>query len=63
MDTIVKNMIINDVIKKYPRTLKIFKDYNVDSCCGGGATIEQTAARDGVDVDALIKVLNEFIKG
>jgi regulator of cell morphogenesis and NO signaling len=51
-------MVINDVIKKYPKTIKVFNDFKVDSCCGGGASIETTARRDGVDVEGLLKALN-----
>jgi regulator of cell morphogenesis and NO signaling len=58
MEPITRDMIINDVIKKYPKTIKVFTDYKVDSCCGGGAPIETTAKRDGVDVEALIEALN-----
>jgi regulator of cell morphogenesis and NO signaling len=58
MEPITRDMIINDVIKKYPKTIKVFNDYKVDSCCGGGAPIETTAKRDGVDVEALIEALN-----
>jgi regulator of cell morphogenesis and NO signaling len=59
METITGTMIINDVIKKYPQTIKVFNDHKVDSCCGGGAPIETTAKRDGVDVEGLLKALNE----
>lgn len=59
MDCITRDMIINDVIKKYPRTIKVFNEYKVDSCCGGGAPIETTAKRDGVDVEGLLKALND----
>jgi regulator of cell morphogenesis and NO signaling len=58
MDFITRDMIINDVIKKYPQTIKVFNEYKVDSCCGGGAPIETTAKRDGVDVEGLLKALN-----
>lgn len=59
METITGIMIINDVIKKYPQTIKVFNDHKVDSCCGGGAPIETTAKRDGVDMEGLLKALNE----
>lgn len=61
METITRGMIINDVIRKYPQTIKVFNDYRVDSCCGGGAPIETTAKRDGVDVEGLLKALNETV--
>ena len=63
METITGTMIINDVIKKYPQTIRIFNDYKVDSCCGGGASIETTAKRDGVDVEGLLKALNAAAEG
>ena len=62
METITRYMVINDVIRKYPQTIKVFNDYKVDSCCGGGAPIETTAKRDGVDVDILLKALNAAVR-
>lgn len=62
MQAITRDMIINDVIKMYPRTIKIFNDFRVDSCCGGGAPIETTAKRDGIDVETLLKALNESVE-
>jgi len=61
MGTITRDMIINDVIKKHPQTIKVFNDYKVDSCCGGGAPIETTAKRDGIKVEELLKALNEAV--
>ncbi len=62
MGTITRDMIINDVIKKHPETIKIFNEYKVDSCCGGGAPIGTTATRDGVDVETLVKALNVAVE-
>lgn len=61
LETITRDMIINDVIKKHPETIKVFNEYKVDSCCGGGAPIETTAKRDGIDIEGLLKALNEAI--
>jgi iron-sulfur cluster repair protein YtfE (RIC family) len=63
MATITGDMVINEVIRKYPATIKVFNDYRVDSCCGGGAPIEVTARRDGVDVDGLVRALNAAAEG
>lgn len=62
METITGDMVINDVIRKYPQTIKVFNDHKVDSCCGGGASIETTAKLDGVDVEGLLKALNEAVR-
>jgi regulator of cell morphogenesis and NO signaling len=54
-------MIINDVIQKYSKTIGIFKDFGVDSCCGGGFSIEKTAAMSGGDMEKLLEKLNKAI--
>ena len=56
---ITKQDVINDVIKLYPKSIAVFNQYRVDSCCGGGQSIEKTATRDGVNVEALLKALND----
>ena len=38
---ITKDMIVNEVINKYPETDKIFTRYGVDMCCGGVQSIEK----------------------
>ena len=52
-------MTINDVIKDYPSTLAVFNTFGIDSCCGGARTLEQAAREGGIDLDALLKALNE----
>lgn len=56
---ITGDMIINDVIKRYPKTIGIFNKFNVDSCCGGGQSIDKTAKTGGVNIEALLAALNE----
>lgn len=63
MGPVTRDMIINDVIKNYPETIAVFNAHRVDSCCGGGVSIETTARRDGVDVEALLVALNSAIEG
>ncbi len=62
-DVITKDMVINDVIKKYPKTITVFSNFKVDSCCGGGFSIEKTAGMSGIDMDALLKSLNKAATG
>jgi iron-sulfur cluster repair protein YtfE (RIC family) len=62
MEAITRDMVINDVIRKHPATIKVFNEYKVDSCCGGGAPIETTAMRDGVAVDPLVDALNAAVR-
>jgi regulator of cell morphogenesis and NO signaling len=62
MDTITRDMVINDVIRLHPATIKVFNEFRVDSCCGGGAPIETTAKRDGVAVEPLVDALNAAVR-
>jgi len=61
MAVITENMTINEVIRKYPETMKVFNDFKVDSCCGGGQSIAVTAAMGNANVPELIKALNEAV--
>ncbi len=59
--TITKDMIVNDVVNKYPKTNEIFTKYGVDTCCGGIQSIEKTAAACNVNLDEVLKTLNDVI--
>ncbi len=56
---ITKDMKINDVIKKFPKTIKVFADFKIDSCCGGEVSIEKGCTRDKVDLNAILEALNK----
>ncbi|MBI2876349.1 MAG: DUF542 domain-containing protein [Candidatus Tectomicrobia bacterium] len=59
---ITKEMIIREVIRKYPATINIFGKFQVDFCCGGSHSIERTAQACGVrDVPALLAELNRVV--
>ena len=57
--TITKDMIVREVADRWPQTVAVFGNHNVDFCCGGAHSIEQTArARGCQDIDALVTDLN-----
>lgn len=59
-----KDMLIMDVINKYPETFDIFIDHGI-SCVGCAAakfeTLEQGISMHGIDVDKFVELLNERI--
>jgi len=61
-DVITKDMNLLDVIKKYPNTVEVFFKHGL-GCIGCAAaqfeSIEQGATAHGLDVDELVKDLNE----
>jgi len=48
---------VNETIARFPATMAVFNRFGIDTCCGGGATIEEAAHRDGLDLDALLDAL------
>jgi iron-sulfur cluster repair protein YtfE (RIC family) len=48
---------VNDVVREFPGTLEVFRQLGVDTCCGGGATLEQAARNLQVLPDTLIQTL------
>lgn len=56
---ISKDMVVNDCIKLYPRTIGVFTEFKIDSCCGGAVSIEAAAKRDGADLEAILKALEK----
>lgn len=59
---ITRDMIVRDVIRRWPATIAVFGNHRVDFCCGGAHSIAQTAAARGCrDLDALLVDLNRAI--
>lgn len=55
-----KNTTVNEVLKISRQSLKVFNKYGIDACCGGAETLEATAKKKKVDVEKLMKELNEI---
>lgn len=66
MAKINKDMTFNEVLRAYPDTVKVFKKYDMNcfGCLGAEAeSIEYGALAHGVDLDRLLKDLNQALKG
>ncbi len=51
------SMTVNEAIRRFPGTVAVFNAFGVDACCGGAASIEEAARRDGADVAELLAAL------
>jgi hybrid cluster-associated redox disulfide protein len=62
---ISKNMLIKEIIEKYPETFDIFMDHGI-GCIGCIAanfeTLEEGISMHGIDVDKFVNLLNEKVK-
>lgn len=50
---------VNDTMDRYPATAAVFNAYGIDTCCGGGISVEQAAHDASVDPRRLCAELEE----
>jgi regulator of cell morphogenesis and NO signaling len=60
-DQIPAEMTVNELIRAFPHTIKVFNDFGIDSCCGGSTPVRDAAKRDGADAEAVIDALANMI--
>lgn len=53
---------VNEIMGKYPETLRVFHKYGVDSCCGGAHPIKMVATAHGIELEKLTVELLNTIK-
>jgi len=63
MALVTADMTINDVVKKYSATMKVFNQYKVDSCCGGAQSVKAAAELNGTNLEKLLADLNAAVGG
>jgi iron-sulfur cluster repair protein YtfE (RIC family) len=51
-------MTVNEVIHRFPASVAVFNAFGIDSCCGGGESLEAAARLDGVELDRLLAALD-----
>ena len=48
---------INEIIRRHPDTVGIFKRVGIDACCGGTLPLGEVTRRHGLDTEALLEEL------
>lgn len=62
---IIKDTLISDILKAFPKSMEIFEKYNMGcfSCMGvQNETLEKGCLMHGLDVNAVIKELEKVAK-
>ena len=65
MEKITKGMILEEVIRKYPKTIEVFFKSGLPcAACqmASGETVEQAAESHGIKLEKLLKDLNKSVK-
>ena len=52
---------INDLLQRAPASATVLNAFGVDTCCGGGNTIDEAAGEAGLDAAELIAALNDAL--
>lgn len=53
---------VNEILAQHPAAVSVFNTFGVDACCGGDASLEEAARRDGANLRALIAALDQIIE-
>lgn len=54
---IVAEMTVDETVRKYPKTQKVFVKFGVDTCCGGYRKIKDAVKVSGADLSKLLAEL------
>ena len=53
---------VADIYRLFPGTLPVLSKYNIDLCCGGRHSLEESAEKHGVDLELLLQELDEALE-
>ncbi len=53
---------VRELVGHYPQTRKVFEKHGIDYCCGGGQSLADAAAKQGLEVSALVPALEKAIR-
>jgi iron-sulfur cluster repair protein YtfE (RIC family) len=50
---------VNEIIRRYPRALRVLNSFGVDTCCGGEDTLSHAAATANVPLERVVNAISE----
>ena len=54
-----ENLTLNEVVRRVPVAVAVFKRRGIDACCGGEHTLAQMAKKQGFDLFALLEEIRK----
>ena len=55
----LKHWTVAEIVNAFPETLRVFRSYRIDICCGGRHTPEEVARKHGLDLERLLEDLEK----
>ncbi len=56
------NLMINEIVARFPETIPVFNRFGLDICCGGGVRVDEAAERDGIDAAEVLSALRQALE-
>lgn len=63
MATFQINDTVGAIVRDHPALSRLFEQAHVDYCCGGQRTLAEACAKRGIDVQAFLAELEDFVAG
>ncbi|HET9453755.1 MAG TPA: DUF542 domain-containing protein [Gemmatimonadaceae bacterium] len=57
VSTIESTMTLDEITNRFPDTIRVFNEFGMDICCGGGVSLAEAAERDGVAIESIERAL------
>lgn len=54
------SMAVKEVVQRSPRAVRVFEEYGIDYCCGGGKSLIEVCAAADLDVEEILEKLHEL---
>jgi regulator of cell morphogenesis and NO signaling len=55
-------MTVSEIYSRFPEALPILAKYKIDLCCGGRHSLDMVARKHGLDLQALLRELEEALR-
>lgn len=58
----ISSMTVRDIAVASPATTRVFEEYKIDYCCGGGKSLNEACAAAGVPTDVVFDKINQALE-
>jgi regulator of cell morphogenesis and NO signaling len=48
---------VNEILHRHPNAVSVLGSFGIDSCCGGGLSLEEAARRHGADPHVVLHAI------
>jgi iron-sulfur cluster repair protein YtfE (RIC family) len=55
------DMTVNEIVQKYPQALPVFKEFGIDTCCGGAQPLGVVVVKHKLDGASVLEALQKVV--